>query len=40
VDKDTFLIRTGANVNQIDVRVDWPGMDADIDYFVFIPVQP
>jgi hypothetical protein len=31
-ERDTYLIHTGANVNQITVRTDWDGGTADIDY--------
>ena len=37
-DRDTYLVHTGANTNQMDLRLQWPDADADLDYFFFIPV--
>jgi hypothetical protein len=34
VERDTFLINSGAN-DQLTIRMDWDGGDADLDYFLF-----
>ena len=34
-ERDTFLISTGANVNQLTVRMDWDGGQADMDWVLF-----
>jgi hypothetical protein len=33
LDRDSYLVRTGANTNEITFRLDWPDADADIDFF-------
>jgi hypothetical protein len=34
-DRDTYLVTTGANTNQLAVRLNWPGTTADFDLFIF-----
>lgn len=34
-DKDTYAFTTGANTNQLAVRLTWPGTTYDLDYFLF-----
>jgi hypothetical protein len=35
LDRDTYLIATGAATNELSIRLDWPGSTADLDYVVF-----
>lgn len=35
MDRDTFLIRTGADTNQLAIRLNWPGTTVDFDYLLF-----
>lgn len=35
VDRDTYAIMTGANTNQLTVRVDWQATTADLDFGLF-----
>ncbi|MBS1118048.1 MAG: hypothetical protein H6Q90_276 [Deltaproteobacteria bacterium] len=34
-DRDTFLIETGADTNQLTIRLNWTGTTSDHDYMVF-----
>ena len=34
-DRDTFAITTGANTNQLSLRLNWAGTTADMDFLVF-----
>lgn len=34
-DRDAYLITTGADTNQLSIRLNWPGMKADLDYMLF-----
>ncbi len=34
-ERDTYLISTGANVNQLTIRMDWDGGQADMDWVLF-----
>ncbi|HTJ43500.1 MAG TPA: hypothetical protein VL463_15455 [Kofleriaceae bacterium] len=34
-DRDTFLISTGADTNELDLRLDWTGATNDLDFFLF-----
>jgi hypothetical protein len=34
-DRDTFLISTGADTNELDLRLDWAGATNDLDLFLF-----
>lgn len=35
LDRDTYAFATGANMNELTVRLNWPGSTADLDYVVF-----
>lgn len=35
VERDTYLITTAADVDQLTIRMDWDGGAADLDYFLF-----
>ncbi len=35
LERDTYLVKTGASTNQLAVRLDWPGSTEDFDLFVF-----
>jgi hypothetical protein len=34
-DRETFAIKTGANTNELSLRLNWPGTTMDMDMFVF-----
>lgn len=34
-DRDTFLFATGADTNELDLRLDWTGATNDLDFFLF-----
>jgi|HubBroStandDraft_6_1064221.scaffolds.fasta_scaffold74226_3 hypothetical protein len=35
LDRDTYAITTGASINELSIRLNWPGSTADLDYLVF-----
>jgi hypothetical protein len=35
LDRDTYLIATGANTRELSIRVNWAGDDADLDLLLF-----
>lgn len=39
-DRDTYLVLTGNQTNQLDVRVTWQGEAADLDVIVFATADP
>jgi hypothetical protein len=39
-DRDTYVIATGAQTNEITVRLSWEGTDADLDFLVLAVPQP
>jgi hypothetical protein len=39
VDRDSFLVTSGADVNEIDIRLTWPDGDVDMDVLVMIPTE-
>ena len=39
-DRDTYQITTGANTNELSVRLNWPGTTADFDVFLFRTDSP
>jgi hypothetical protein len=41
VERDTYLITTGPDTDQLTIRLDWDGETADLDYFLFtVPATP
>ncbi len=38
-DRDTYLISTGADTNELQIRLDWVGPTNDLDFFLFPELQ-
>ena len=36
LDRDTYLVTTDAQVNELDIRLSWPDGDADLDLMAFL----
>lgn len=35
LDRDTYSVTTGPDINQLSIRLNWSSQDADFDYYVF-----
>jgi len=40
LDRDSFLVRTGPETNEVQVRLNWPNGDDDLDMYLFAATNP
>jgi hypothetical protein len=40
LDRDSYLIRTGPETNELEVRLNWPNGDVDLDAYLFAAGDP